>query len=89
MTDDDFFSDGGQLLREIEADPNAPKCEACGVPYFNHLGLIGTCRQRMKAEAKLNKIFALVEAHRTEQHYRKTHADMRLWEAVLALKEDV
>ena len=59
---------------------DAPKCPSCGVVYRDHLGLIGTCK-------KLQAIFALVEAHRTEQHYRKSHADLRLWEAVLGLKD--
>ena len=39
-----------------------------------------------EAQQKLHTIFALVESHRTEQHYRKSHADLRLWEAVLGLK---
>lgn len=39
-----------------------------------------------KSNEKLQEIFALVEAHRTEQHYRRSHADLRLWEAVLGLK---
>ena len=57
----------------------APTCPSCNTPYRDHLGLIGTC-------GKLQEIFALVEAHRTEQYYRRSHADLRLWEAVLGLK---
>jgi len=56
-----------------------PTCPSCNTPYRDHLGLIGTC-------GKLQEIFALVEAHRTEQHYRRSHADLRLWKAVLGYR---
>lgn len=55
-------------------------CIHCEIPFNEHLGMTATC-------AKLQMIFALVEAHRTEQHYRKSHADLRLWEVVLGLKD--
>lgn len=61
---------------EEQNNDNAPTCPSCNTPYRDHLGLIGTC-------GKLQEIFALVEAHRTEQYYRRSHADLRLWEAVL------
>lgn len=61
-------------------------CKHCGIPFSKHLGVTPTCAQHMEAQKKLQTIFALVEAHRTEQHYRKSHADLRLWEAVLGLK---
>lgn len=28
-----------------DGDEYAPKCESCGVPFSEHLGLIGTCKQ--------------------------------------------
>ena len=57
-----------------------PICPSCGVTYQNHFGLIGTCE-------KLQKIFALVEAHYEEAYYRRTTADKKLWQAVLGLKD--
>ena len=71
-TDDLLF----QEFVSKEANEGSPRCPSCGVVYHNHLGVDGTCK-------KLQQIFALVEAHRNEQYYRRSHADLRLWEAVL------
>ena len=70
-------------------------CSFCGLTYPEHRKLDTRCQEGVEldvkialteAQQKLHTIFALVEAHRTEQHYRKSHADLRLWEAVLGLK---
>jgi len=36
--------------------PAAPTCSACGVPWVDHLGIIGTCRKLEDARSALNVI---------------------------------
>jgi hypothetical protein len=38
------------------ADPLEPTCEACGVPYVEHLGLIGTCNRLQRALKLLEEV---------------------------------
>ncbi len=35
-------------------DDSEPGCESCGVPYEDHLGLIGTCKQLQEAKAAIH-----------------------------------
>lgn len=41
-----------------------------------------------EAQAKLDKIFALVEVHRAMNYYVRNPGDTAMWDAVLGLKED-
>jgi len=66
---------------KAEDKEDAPTCPSCNTPYRDHLGLIGTC-------AKLQAIFALVEAHHEEAYYRRTNADQKLWQGVLSLRTE-
>lgn len=36
------------------------KCPSCGLPYTDHTGLIGTCRDRHRAEAQRNNYKEMV-----------------------------
>lgn len=60
------------------SDENKITCPSCNTPYFYHLGLNGTC-------AKLQEIFALVEANR---HYTDPQAFEMVCEKIMELKKD-
>lgn len=36
-----------------------PQCKSCGVPYTEHLGLIGTCARLKEAEATIRRFTSL------------------------------
>lgn len=39
--------------RYCPPDDNPPRCKSCGVPFHNHLGLVGTCRQLQEIKSLL------------------------------------
>lgn len=48
------------MNEDLLGDLNPPKCESCGVPWTDHLGMIGTCRQLQEARAEIATLKAQV-----------------------------
>ena len=82
----DLYEDAGSQDFQPKDRKHLDYCKHCGIPFSEHLGVTPTCAQHIEAQNKLNRIFALVEAHYEEAYYRRTTADKKLWQAVLGLK---
>ena len=54
------------------------KCPSCGVPYIEHLGLIGTCEELQIYKMLLMTAIKMIKADRKElKKYEKTKAKSR------------
>ena len=69
----------GLLGIASSVEGEGPKCLSCGIPYRDHLGLVGTCK-------KLQEIFALAQAHVDWQYYDLDSASMNTLREILELK---
>ena len=38
-----------------------PKCESCGTPWTEHLGIMGTCQRLRECEAELSAAAAILQ----------------------------
>ena len=63
---------GRRLNRFVE-----PSCPSCGVPYVDHLGLVGTCAKLRKAVAVLRTIAdPNAELHQDGRSIDRTYEDI-------------
>lgn len=46
----------GDLVPVVMYDPDPPKCKSCGVPYVDHLGIQGTCKQLQDATKRMDSL---------------------------------
>lgn len=40
-------------------EPDAPRCESCGVPLVKHLGLTGTCAEKTRYLSLLRRVIRM------------------------------